>query len=83
MEEERKPLTFLVRTAVIDCHNCQLCYGKDMLPTFCQEFSFEMTEEKRKRALNCIFFIPKPSIVDRYNFHSTAPESERWYEGDW
>ncbi len=86
MDDERKAITFLIRTEIISCVNCSLCYGSDMKPTFCQEFSHEVDpedgERNNERALNCKYWHPRSSIVDRYNFHTDAPEHERWYEKD-
>ena len=82
MEDNRKAITFLIRDEVIFCHNCSLCYGKDMKPTYCQEFSRTVDSSNDAMAKNCDYWHPKQKIVDRYNFHTNAPEHIRWYERD-
>lgn len=86
MDEERKEIAFKVRTEIISCVNCSLCYGANNDPTFCQEFSISIdpTNDSRnkERALGCGYWHPRSSIVDRYNFHTTVPNHERWYEKD-
>ena len=83
LDEERKAVTFLVRDEIIFCHNCSLCYGKEMKPTFCQEFSRPVDSSNDDKAKTCGYWHPKRNIMDRYNFHTNAPNHKRWYEGDW
>ena len=70
----------MVRKEVISCTNCQLCYDNKMNPTFCQEYSCNIDDDNKHKALKCDYFVPYPKIVDRYNFHVIAQERKRWYE---
>jgi hypothetical protein len=88
MSDERKvKRCFLFNPAFVSCVNCELCYGQDNEPTFCQEFSMHIdpSEEEKciQRATECDYWIPNfRGKAMRIYARTDAPKHERWYEKD-